>query len=285
MPRWSASLNVVGVEKPDAVDLAAGGEGAVDARDRSRGGMPVGGWELRRAPLRGVDGAVAGDAGRVQICERGHLGHLRAVHRAAHLREEEVGAPRLIRRGQAEVEVRAERAGDLIGEEAPDTAAADAAHQLPDEEAVGVDVVAVGGAGLPPRLLRGELAGHQVPVVHRTRRQRRSYRRQACPVREDHPSADGVLAAGRQLGPVQRRRLVEIEQAPLGEHQQAQRGHRLADREHVDERVLAPWPCGARVRRSGPDVKDGNAVQASRPEPRRSRRAPGSSRRTRPSGR
>ena len=66
----------------------------------------------------------------------------------------------------ADVEVGAERPGDLLGEELADGGAAgDPADDLADEVALGEGVVAGRGAGLPQRRLRGEERGRLLPVV------------------------------------------------------------------------------------------------------------------------
>src|SRR5439155_449554 len=65
-----------------------------------------------------------------------------------------------------EVKVGIQRPGDLAPKERADALPAHATHDLADEEAEGVDVVAVGPAGLPPGLLLRERGRHELPVVH-----------------------------------------------------------------------------------------------------------------------
>ncbi len=81
-----------------------------------------------------------------------------------------------------------------------DALAADPPHDLADQEAEGVDVVAVGPPRLPPRLLLGERGGHQLPVVHRQRREA-ARRIAGRPARWLRSIADGDLAlpGGREL--------------------------------------------------------------------------------------
>ena len=61
--------------------------------------------------------------------------------------------------GETDVEVGAERPGDLVGEERADRAPVDAADDLTDEVSLGDGVVARRGARLPPRLL-GRQSAH-----------------------------------------------------------------------------------------------------------------------------
>src|SRR5438132_813949 len=68
----------------------------------------------------------------------------------------QLGAARLQRGSEADEEVDARRAGQAFAQITPVRPAGDPAHDLADQEALHVDVVAVGRAGRPPRRLRGE---------------------------------------------------------------------------------------------------------------------------------
>ena len=84
------------------------------------------------------------------------LGVSSADQAGGHLGEEELGDPAVILAAQTEMEVGAERLGDGPAEKGSDPLTADPPHELADEEAERVDVVAVLAPGLPPGLLRGE---------------------------------------------------------------------------------------------------------------------------------
>ena len=64
--------------------------------------------------------------------------------------------PALLARRKADPEIEAQGAGDLVGEECPETPAADPSDDLTYEPAVGHGVVAVCGPRLPHRALRRE---------------------------------------------------------------------------------------------------------------------------------
>ena len=106
----------------------------------------------------------------------------------------------------ADVEVGAERAGDLLREERADRLARDAAHDLADEVALRDRVVARRGARLPPRRLRGEQGRALLPVVEVVAGHRLVPTRTG---RRCGPSGGGPrcpsLPFGRELGPVRRR--------------------------------------------------------------------------------
>ena len=80
-------------------------------------------------------------------------------------------------------------------------------------EAEGVDVVAVGGAGLPPGVLFGQGGGHGRPVQHGARGQPPADGGQASLVGEQLADGDRVLARSGELGPVCGDGRVEVELA------------------------------------------------------------------------
>ena len=65
---------------------------------------------------------------------------------------------------QADVYVDAERLGDLGAQVLAEGAAGDAAGDLAEDEAEGDHVIALRGAGLPPRFGRGDVSAHRVPI-------------------------------------------------------------------------------------------------------------------------
>ena len=72
---------------------------------------------------------------------------------------------------------------------------------------------------------------------------------------------DVLLAGRRELGPVLGDLAVEVELAPIGEHQRTQRGHRLGRRPDVDDRVALPRRRLRLVDVAAPQVDDELAVE------------------------
>jgi hypothetical protein len=100
------------------------------------------------------------------------------------------------------------------GEILADRDAGDAAHQLAHQPAECHRVIAVRGARLPPRRHAGEQACHRGPVgpaAHWHRRRERD-RGEAGGMLHHHAHRDRGLAVGRELGPIESDRLVEVEQ-------------------------------------------------------------------------
>ena len=130
------------------------------ARHRARVAVAVGGGNLGAPPLRAVGELADGAAGCRSPGRAAIPGRWRrrrppralAGGRRHHLARR----GRLRIRGEPDVEVGAERRGDLVAEERAERRAGDAPHDLADQVAVRQRVVAVGGAGLPPRRLGGE---------------------------------------------------------------------------------------------------------------------------------
>ena len=143
---------------------------------------------------------------------------------------------------QPDVEVGAERAGDLVGEEPAERPAGDPADHLADQVALVDGVVARRRARLPPRLLRGEQRRRLLPVVEVLLRHR------LVPAR--HARRCGSSGGGPRCRPSRRRRTpastsatgaYEVELSPRSA---SIRRHSavigLGGRPHVDDRVLAP---------------------------------------------
>ena len=173
-------------------------------------------------------------------------------------------ATRLVVHGvEPDVEVRAERFRDLLAEERADGAAVDAPHELTLEVPLGDRVVPDRGPGLPPRRLLGQVRADLVPLVQVRRRERRVETRQPGAVTHHVAHEHAVFAARRELGPVLRDRRVEVEHAPVGEHQHAERRHGLRARVDVDDRVLDPR-IAVGVRDAAPQVDDRLAVDRQR---------------------
>lgn len=162
--------------------------------------------------------------------------------------------------GEPDVEVGAERAGDLVAEELAQGATGDAADDLGLEVALGDQVVAAHGPRLPPGGLGGEVGGAGILVVEVGHGDGRGEAGEPGGVAHDLRHGDLVLAVGGELRPVPGDRRVEVEIAPVGEHQQRGGRHRLGGRPDVHDRV--PLPRGAvLVSIAAPEVDDRLAPQ------------------------
>ena len=243
-----------GLEDAHTVEFGGGGQRAVEPRERPRVAVAVGGGHLGAAPRlavgldvdlrvrRGVLGLGALLVGRA----RGH-GH--------EVRDAGVVLPR-----QADVEVDAGGLPDLLAQEGTEAAAVDASHEFADEEALGVGVVAVAGAGLPERFAGGERRADGVPVDDRARRQLGGEARQPGLVGEQVAHGKLRLAGLREFGPVARDGGVEVDRAALDKPQGADRGDRLADGVEVGDGVALPRAGARRVGVAAPEVDDDAAV-------------------------
>ena len=158
------------------------------------------------------------------------------------------------------MEVGAERAGHLLGEERPERLARDAPHHLAHQEALRARVVARRRARLPPRRLGGEQGGALVPVLQVGGHQRLVPARQARRVAEQVAHQHALLAVGGELGPVARHRRVQVELAAVGQHQRDQERHGLGGRPHVGDGVALPGSGAGLVGPAAPDVDDQAAV-------------------------
>ena len=228
--------------------------------DRPRVPRPPGRRNLRRAPLtrarlsrrerrpgegptrHGVSGRRARPA-----AERGGRRH-------------ELRDPGILARGQADVEVGAEGGRDLLAEERADRPSGHAPHDLALQVALGDRVVPGPRPRRPPGRLRGEPFDARLPVVQHGRvLERRIEAREAGGMAHHVGDRDRLLAVLRELGPVGRDRRREVDLAPVGEHQHAERSHGLGRRVHVDDRVALPGTA-VRIRIPGPEVHDELAV-------------------------
>ena len=102
----------------------------------------------------------------------------------------------------ADVEIGAERSGDLRSEERAERLARDAPDQLAEQVALRDGVVARRRARLPPRRLRGEEAGALVVVPQVRLGDGLGPCGQPGRVRHEVADLDVVLAVGRELRPV-----------------------------------------------------------------------------------
>ena len=157
--------------QPDAVDRAAARQRRVDAGHRPGVARPAGGRDLGAPPfagarLGGVDEAAeeraAGDRLGIELL----VGQVDD-------RRDQLGDTVVLGGREADVEVGAERARDLVAEEGADRAAVDAPQDLALDVALGHGVVARRRTRFPPRRLGGQALDDGVPVVEGLGRDRR----------------------------------------------------------------------------------------------------------------
>ena len=245
----------------------AGGEAAIDLRDRPRRADAVGAGHLcgvngavvpeeRRAvedrrvapdaPEQRVGGELLGAAGRRQSPVR---------------REFQRGDARLVLLGQADPELDAERPRHLLGEEPADAPPVDPADQFAAEPAIGQRVVAERRARIGVRRLGGEDCRH-APVVDQVGGSDRHVDPgEPCGVRDDVPDEDLRLA---ELGPVAAHGIVEAELATVDQHEDAERHQALGAGIDELERILAPRPAARPVGDAAPEIDHRLAVAEGR---------------------
>ena len=165
-----------------------------------------------------------------------------------------------IRGRQAESEVGPERPGHVRSQRLADPHSGHAANQFTDQITVGVDVIAVCGAGEPERNLTGQRLGHHHPVEHRPLGQALANRRQAGLVREQSAYRQRALAARGELGPEARDGCVQIDEAALNENQRQHRQDALSHRVDVDQSVRAPRGGSRFVRMAAAEVNHDDPV-------------------------
>ena len=152
-------------QQPHAANRAAERERRHDARDGARVPVTVGRPDLRQPPRRPVGrGRVGRRAGRDldQDTVRVEAGQVERERR----RRDDLGAPVPVSLPRADLEVRVERAGDLLVDEPGQALAGHPADDLAEEVAEGERVVAGGGPRLPPRRLGGQRGRRALQVVH-----------------------------------------------------------------------------------------------------------------------
>ena len=160
---------------------------------------------------------------------------------------------------------RAERPGDVLAQERPDGHARHPPHDLTQEEALVVHMVRGAGARLPQRLLHFQCpdVGRVVEEsagIHRVGGQHRDCRA----VVEAPAHQDVFLPVLRELGPVVRDRLVDVDQALLDHFVEANAGHTLRDAHHADGRMLVPFLRAVGIRPAAPHIDHGFAVEHGR---------------------
>ncbi len=240
---------------------AGQGAGRADAvRGRQLGG-PVPGVVLVGQRVDGGEGASR-EGVRVGV-GLGHVAPRPGPEHARALRRIDRGHPaHPVRLGlrKADPEVQAQRLGYLLRQDGAQCASGRPQHQLGQQPAVGLRVVAVPGARLPEGLLRGDrvrsgdsvagLGGGQPPVQ----------RREARTVGEQVADQGLLLAARLELRPVRADRRVQVEQPALVQQQRHGRGHALGRGADDLRGVLGPGLGAVGVLGAAPQVDDLAAV-------------------------
>jgi len=152
------------------------------------------------------------------------------------------------------MEVGTQGAGHLVGKPGADRRSGDSANHLADEIALGDRVVPGCSARLPPGFLGGQHRGALFPVGQVLVLERLGPSGQAGGMTHQVAHLHGFLAAGRELGPVGGHRGMEVEFAPIGQHQGTEEGHRLGRRPDVDDGVLLPGGGLRLVDEASPDI-------------------------------
>lgn len=154
---------------------------------------------------------------------------------------------------EPEAQIQPPRSGDLLGDEPTDRPAVHPADQLTDQVPVGQRVLGGGCAGWPLRRGRGEVRAEQIPVGEHVGWPGQREGGQPGGVRQHVP--DQYVGAG-ELRPVSAYRIVQTEPTPVDQQQDAQRCHRLAHRERVDQGVRRPGSGAGGIGRAAVQVDD-----------------------------
>ena len=166
----------------------------------------------------------------------------------------QVRAPAQVRLGEPEVEVGAQRPGDLGRDQLPAGLPGDPPDHLADQVAKGDGLISAGRARREQRFLRGEQAGDLLPVVVVSDAGRHRQAGQPGLVAHDRTDRDACLAGLAELRPVPGDGRVGIQFAPVHQQVRTQRRHGLGGGPHVRQRVLLPRAGPGRVRPAGPQV-------------------------------
>ena len=239
------------------------GQRVVERRHAERRHMCVGGGELERAPqLERVRAQLVVRNEPQRHRQPGHrmLGqrlrmpwrltsgqHIADVRLVDHL-----GAAAVLGRRQADVHVDAERLGDLGAQVLPDGASGHPADHLAEDEAERHHVIALRGAGLPPRLGGRDVCAHRVPIGGVGPMQPGARSDDAGAMPQHHRDGDVVLAGLAELRPVARHRGVQVEFTAVGQQMDAGAGQPLGAGVDAGQGVFLAMAAGPRRRRSRP---------------------------------
>ncbi len=191
-----------------------------------------------------------GKAGRV-------AGGLRVGQQVSGVRlVDPIGAAALLGQGQADVDVGAERFGDLGAQVLADRAPGDAAEHLAEDESEGGHVVALSGARLPPGFRDGQLFADKVPVGDLLPAHPGARADHAGPVAHHHGQRDGFLARLPELGPVAGHRRLQVQLAAVGQVVDTGGSQALGAGQHGGQGVLLPGPGTGCIGPAAPQVDD-----------------------------
>ena len=165
-----------------------------------------------------------------------------------------LGAAVMLRGRQADVHVDAERLGDLDAQELAEGAAGDAPGDLAEDEPEGHHVIALRGAGRPPRFGGGDVAAHAVPVQGLLRGQPGAGPDHPGAMSHHHCDGDVFLAGLAELRPVRRHRRIQVDLGAVGQQMHAGAGEGLGAGEDAGQRVLGPRPLPGRIGPTAPQV-------------------------------
>ena len=163
---------------------------------------------------------------------------------------------RLLRRGQADPEVEAERFRDRVAEVQTNGGACDTPNHLAHEVAVRNGVIPVLRTRLPVRHLLGERVDDGIPRECLLERHLTVGPREPRLVRQEVRDGQVGLAALRELGPVLRDGCVDVELTFLRELVRAYGRRAFRRREHELDRVLLPRSPAGLVGHTTPKVDD-----------------------------
>ena len=167
-----------------------------------------------------------------------------------------VGAAELLGRGQADVDVGAERFGDLGAQVLTDCSTGHPAENLAEDETEGGHVIALGGARLPPRFRGGQLLTDKAPVGDFFPAHPGARPDYAGSVAHHHGQGDVFLARLPELGPVAGHRSLQVQLSAVGELVDAGGRQAFGTGQHRGQGVLLPLPGTSGVSRAAPQVDD-----------------------------
>ena len=254
------------------------GQRVVERRQSQRGHLTVGAGELELAPqlqVFGVEFVVGRKSHRDRHPGLGVFGRGWSASRG--LARRPAGLPARVglftrsaqRRCSAgdkpDVDVGADRPGDLGAQVLTDRATGDPAEYLAENESVGGHVIALRGARFPPRFGGGQLPADEVPVGDVVPSAHPGARPDDTgSVAHHHGQGDVFLARLPELGPVAGDRRVQVQLTAVGKLVDAGGRQALGAGQHGGQGVLLPGAGAGYVSRAAPQVDDEVAVDPHR---------------------
>ena len=193
---------------------------------------------------------MLGQAGRV--AGGVHVGQQIAGVRLVH----PIGAAALFGRRQADVDVGAQRFGDLGAQVLTDPATGHPAEHLAEDESERRHVIALRGPWLPPRFGGGELLADEIPVGDLFPAHPGARPDHAGSVAHHHGQRDVFLTRLPELRPISGHRSLQVELTAVGQLVDAGGGQTLGAGQHGGQGVLSPGSGTGRVGRPAPQVDD-----------------------------